>query len=185
MSKTTREKIIQGYHEWVEERLASSHPEGYFANFMFNQLGGGHASRIAQMHRAVTRFHGLLTKHVVRKPESESWKHLRPIVIGVQDLPVRKRERVTSKPIQVNSGLHFNAIVLLPSRASPTDVSELRRSRLKVSLDEHVREKAREYLTGRLYRIHVTPIETGTMVDYAFKTYRVGHFDDDAILPLN
>ena len=113
MSKTTREKIIQGYHEWVEERLASSHPEGYFANFMYNHLERSQDSRIYQMQQDVMRFHSILTKHVVRKPDSESWKHLRPIVLGIPDLPVRKRARTASKSNQVNAGLHFNAIVLL------------------------------------------------------------------------
>jgi hypothetical protein len=58
-------------------------------------------------------------------------------------------------------------------------------SRLKVSLDQHFRERRRLYLTERLARIHVTAVEDGTMADYTLKAFKNGRIDADSILILN
>jgi hypothetical protein len=59
------------------------------------------------------------------------------------------------------------------------------RSRLKTCLRAHVERNFQKYRTESLYRIHVTAIETGTMVGYAFKTYAAGLVSHDSILILN
>ena len=58
-------------------------------------------------------------------------------------------------------------------------------SRLKVSLVAHVAKKRSEYLTEKLYRIGVEPIEYGSMPNYAFKTFRKGRVSAGDILVLN
>ena len=75
--------MIDAYDEMLKTRLSTS--KGYFVNFMFNQLPGGRDAKLQQMRRQIERFHGLLTRHIVRKPESKNWKHLRPVLIVAPD----------------------------------------------------------------------------------------------------
>jgi hypothetical protein len=52
-------------------------------------------------------------------------------------------------------------------------------------LDAHVEERAGQYLTKRLYRIHVTPMEKDTtMAAYTFKAFKNGRIKPDDILVL-
>jgi hypothetical protein len=159
--------------------------EPYYVSFMFNHLPGRQSAKIEQMWKEVTRFHGLLKRHVVRKPEAPGWKELLPVLIGLPDYQVPKRKKVRVRRLQVNNGLHFNAVVLLPPRFEYPQITYVRQSRLKVSLDVHVAEKHREYLTDKLYRIDVRPITHGTMANYTFKTLLKGRVTPDDILILN
>jgi hypothetical protein len=157
-------------------------------SFMFNRLPGRRSARIQQMWKEVTRFHDILKRNVVRKPNSPGWRDLIPFLLGAPDLPVWKHAKVQARGDQVNSGLHFNAVVLLPPRIAPGEAGRLkfeRVSRLRVPLDEHVEQERRQYLTDRLYRIHVTPIKEGTMTDYTLKTFKNGRISGDDILLLN
>src|SRR5215212_4756442 len=159
--------------------------EPYYVSFMFNHLPGRQSAKIEQMWKEVTRFHGLLKRHVVRKPEAPGWKELLPVLIGLPDYQVPKRKKVRVRRLQVNNGLHFNAVVLLPPRFEYPQITYVRQSRLKVSLDFHVAQKQREYLTDKLYRIDVRPINHDTMADYTFKTLLKGRATSDDILILN
>jgi hypothetical protein len=50
----------------------------------------------------------------------------------------------------------------------------------------HVERKKKEYLTDKLYRIHVTPLVKGTsMTDYTLKAFLKGRITDNDILVLN
>jgi hypothetical protein len=59
------------------------------------------------MKQEVTRFHCLLKRHVVRKPDAPGWPDLVPVLLGAPDYPVAKRQRVDVRLLQVNGGLHF------------------------------------------------------------------------------
>jgi hypothetical protein len=52
--------------------------EPYYVNFMFNHLRGRQSAKLEQMRKKVIRFHGLLKRHVVRKPDAPRWKDLVP-----------------------------------------------------------------------------------------------------------
>jgi hypothetical protein len=54
-----------------------------------------------------------------------------------------------------------------------------------VPLDQHFQEESKFYLNDRLARIHVTPVNYGTMMDYTLKAFKHGRVDEDAILVLN
>jgi hypothetical protein len=189
MAYNERKKLIAGYDTLIREIIENETAEAYFVNFMFNHLPGGKESRKEQMWIEVTRFHRLLTRHVVRKPESKNWSHLRPVLIGVPDMPVRKLQKTSIRNFQVNDGLHFNATVLLPPRCRFEGRSQhpwfRKQSRLSVSLRKLVKENQRLFLTEKLDRIHITAIKEGTMADYAFKTLKSGYADEDDILVLN
>jgi hypothetical protein len=186
-SYSHRLRIIRAYDEMVQEKLKTS--KGYFVNFMFNGLPGGREAKLQQMRRQVERFHGLLTRHIVRKPDSGNWRHLRPVLIVAPDLPVPKRVKAASKRIGANDGLHLNGILLVPlrrPRARKAQVSSKRKqSRLRVSVKKHLREKERLFVNESLARIHTTKIERGTMADYMFKTVKKGLADLDDVLILN
>ncbi|MFL6464636.1 MAG: hypothetical protein ACJ73N_09545, partial [Bryobacteraceae bacterium] len=94
-------------------------------------------------------------------------------------------KQVRVRKLQVNDGLHFNAVVLLPPRFEFPQITYVRQSRLKVSLDVHVAEKQHECMTDKLYRIDVSPIDYGTMANYTFKTLLKGRVTSDDILILN
>jgi hypothetical protein len=147
---------------------------------MFSHLPGRQSAQIEQMWKEVTRFHGLLKRHVVR-----GRKELVPVLIGAPDYSVWKHKKVRVRRLQVNDGLHFNAVVLLPPRFEYPQITGVRQSRLRVSLDYHVAQKQREYLTDKLYRIDVRPIDHGAMANYTFKTLLNGSVTSDDILVLN
>jgi hypothetical protein len=182
-----RLRIIEAYDEMLRERLETS--QGYFVNFMFNQLPGGREAILQQMRKQIERFHGLLTRHIVRKPESTNWRHLRPVLIVAPDLPVPKREKTSGKQLGANSGLHSNGILLVPPRRRSAKkvevVSKRKQSRLRVSVKKHLREEERFFVNESLARIHVTKIASGTMADYMFKTIKKGLADWDDVLILN
>jgi hypothetical protein len=179
-----RKQIIAGYVQMIEEIIENDRAKVYYVNFMFNQLPSSHRTKCEIMRREVTRFHDLLTNHVVRKRKAQGWRDLVPVLIGAPDYPVIKKEKTDAKLYQVNDGLHYNAIVLVPPRNRPSPNGK--RSRMKESLRKHVKLKAAQYLTARLGRIHVTRVEPGTsMTDYTLKAFRRGRISSDDILVLN
>lgn len=181
-----RESLISAYSCYLRERIEDG-LQPYFLNFMFSHIGGGAAVRETEMVAQVDRVHNILTRHMVRMPDSPNWVHLRPIFIGCLDLPVWKHKKVQVRTLTVNGGLHFNAVALTPPPASANLPMELqfflwgRQSRLKVGLDQHFREKERFYLNDILDRIHVTPITEGTMADYTLKAFKHGRVTADSV----
>jgi len=166
--------------------------DAYFVNFMFNQLPGSRQTQMEIMTQEVGRVHSILTHHIVRRPKVEKWAHLRPIFIGSHDLPVFKWDRGELHRLDiVNDGVHFNVVALVPPPSHPVwpNWSQYRmwgpQSRLKVPLDLHFRERGTFYLNDRLARVHVTPVNNGTMADYTLKTFKHGRVDWDSILVLN
>jgi hypothetical protein len=180
-----RKQIVSAYDLLVQEIIEKEDAEPYYVNFMFHQLRGRQSVQIEQAWQEVIRFHDLLKRHVVRKPTAPRLRDLVPVLIGVPDLPVWKHKKVPIRNLQVNNGLHFNAVVLMPPRFEAPQITGVRESRLKVSLDEHIKEKEHEYLTDKLYRIDVTSIDKGTMAAYTFKNFLKGRFTSDHILVLN
>lgn len=184
MNKKERSLLIDDYDTLLQEITEERDADAYYVNFMFNALPGKETMRFAIMNSEVTRVHGLLTRYAVRKRKSPKWSDLVPVLIGAPDYPVVKRKKVDAKLYQVNDGLHFNAVVLIPSR----DVlgTPGKHSRLKESLDVHFALKEREYCKNRLARIHVTPVDPDTtMTDYMLKAFRRGRITSDDILVLN
>jgi hypothetical protein len=182
-----RLRIIEAYDDMVRERLKTS--KGYLINFMFNQLPGGREAKLQQMRRQLERFHGLLTRHIVRRPNSEDWRHLRPVLIVAPDLPVPKRQKISVRRIGANGGLHLNGILLVPPRRRCAkkvgDASRQKQSRLRTSVKKHLQEKEWLFVNESLARVHVTKIARGTMADYMFKTVKKGLADFDDVLILN
>jgi hypothetical protein len=168
-----RKDIIAGLHTLIEAIVEREDAEICYVNFLFHDLPSGEA-------------HCLLKRHVVRKPDAPRWRDLVPVLIGALDYPVVKRQKVDVRLLQVNGGLHFNAVVLLPPRFRPPRIAGERQSRLENSLVVHVQEKSAEYLTNKLYRIHITPMVKGTtMADYTFKAFKNGRIGSDDVLILN
>src|SRR5215213_10584025 len=102
-----KKKMVAGYETLIAEIMENENAESYYVSFMFNHLPGRQSAQIEQMWKEVTRFHGLLKRHVVRKPEAPGWRDLVPVLIGVPDYPVPKRKKVRVRSLQVNNGLHF------------------------------------------------------------------------------
>jgi hypothetical protein len=185
LTYASRKKIITGYETLIEEIIEREDAERYYVNFLFNGLPGRESTKIDIMKQEVTRFHCLLKRHVVRKPDAPGWCELVPVIIGAPDYPVVKRTKVDARLHRVNGGLHFNAVVLLPPRFQPPRIPGQRQSRLEESLVVHVHQKEVEYLSEKLYRIHVTPMKAGTtMADYMLKAFKSGRIGPDDILIL-
>jgi hypothetical protein len=182
-----RLRIIEGYDEMLKSRLATS--KGYFVNFMFNQLPGNRKAKLQQMQREIEKFHGLLTRHIVRKPNSKGWRHLRPVLILAPDLPVPKRDKTSGKRTGANGGLHINGVLLVPPRRrqvkTPKAKAKRKQSRLRISVKKYLREREQIFVNRSLARIDTTRIEHGTMADYMFKTVKKGLATWDDVLILN
>ena len=161
--------------------------EASFVNFMFNQLPGGVVQHKEIMTREIRRVHDILSRNVARKPNADNSKHLRPVLIGCHDFPVFKIEKQCKSIFAVNDGMHFNAVVLVPPAISwkwDKGSEKLPRAGWDTSLEEHFKSKARFYLNKHLYRIHVTPIEKGTMAGYTLKAFKSWRVSSDDILVL-
>jgi hypothetical protein len=181
-----RKQLVSSYETLIQEIIENEDAEAYYVNFMFSSLPGREVTKIDIMKKEVIRFHDLLRRHVVRKPNAPGWRDLVPVLIGAPDYPVPKKIKVDARLFQVNDGLHFNAVVLLPPRFEPPTIVGVRQSRLRESLVVHVKEKEVEYLTDKLYRIHVTPLVKGTsMAEYTLKAFLKGRINSDDILILN
>src|SRR3954454_10842862 len=116
--QSSPEELIAGYDQLLREKMQGR--DGYFIHFMFNPLPGRTQSKIEQMRQEVSRVHDILTRHIVRKPKSENWAHLRPIFIGCPDYPVAKNHRTERlKNVKINNGLHFNVDALVPFPCPP------------------------------------------------------------------
>jgi hypothetical protein len=181
-----RKETVDCYHMLIEEIIERENAEHYYVNFLFHRLPGREATKIDLMKQEVTRFHCLLKRQVVRKWNKPGWRDLVPVLIGAPDYPVVKRQKVDVRLLQVNGGLHFNAVLLLPPRFRPPRIPGERQSRLEDSLVLHVHQKEAQYLTDKLYRIHVTPVIKGTtMADYTLKAFKNGRISSDDMLLLN
>ena len=125
----------------------------------------------------VQRLYSTLLTRVHRKPRTASTDDL-PVLIGVMDLPVYKRDRASGPMVLCNGGLHVHALMLMPPA-----------SRLKESLADHFRDKRDLYVgSGRsIMRIHVKPVvgDHERVVDYVLKTVLNGRLSyDEAVLVL-
>jgi hypothetical protein len=88
-NRQTREYVVSAYDEMIEEYIVNGY-QPFFLNFMFNNIAASNGQRRDIMVSEVTRVHDILSRHTVRKPNSEEWRFLRPIFIGCHDLPVWK-----------------------------------------------------------------------------------------------
>lgn len=153
--------LISGYAQIVTDRVR----EGwscYLVTFMFDRLHGSRLSFVQQMKERLQKFYSTLVTRVNRKPRTASPDDL-PVLIGLADLPVHKRDKISAPSAFCNDGFHFHALVLLPPS-----------SRIKVSLVDHLNENQRLYAGAGMpiRRIHAEPV-TGNherVVDYIFKT---------------
>jgi len=187
LHRNTRELIVAGYSEMIREHIDLGW-DAYYINFMFNHIPGSRGARMDIMTGEVTRVHYILTRHIVRRPQAKEWRRLRPIFIGCHDLPVWKHDKeLEVQTLIVNDGLHFNVVALVPQPARPDMPIRVqfllwgRQSRLKLPLDEHFLIKQRFYLNDALARIHITPINRGTMADYTLKAFKHGRVGPDSI----
>lgn len=171
--------MIAGLNEVINARVRDGWQPN-FVNFMFNHIPGGRAWQMDAMTSQVERVHRTLTRHVVRYEKSAGWKDLRPVFIGCHDLPVWKKDQPLRQSTEINAGLHYNVIALIPPAPKVGIDPKVKyavfgkESRLREKLSSHFQSKGRFYLTEDLARIHVTEITYGSMTDYALKTFKAG-----------
>jgi hypothetical protein len=189
LNRDQREEYIAGYSLMIRKNRFGRVP--HYINFMFNHVPGNRKTKMEFMKKQVIRVHDILTRSIVRKPNSEDWKPSRPILVGCPDLPVWKKEKKDKEPIRnliVNDGLHFNAICLTPPDKTfvreEGDCNWYAKSRLKMSLERHFEQCQRFYQTEHLYRIHVTPIthRIDAVTEYTLKAFKNGYITADDIL---
>jgi hypothetical protein len=167
--------LVQGYTELVTERIK----HGWSCNlvtFLFTQISGPRSVVIDRMRDEVQRVYSTFLTRVHRKPRTASADEL-PVLMGVADLPVYKRDRSASPMTLCNGGLHFHAVLLVPPE-----------SRLDEPVDQHFGAHQALYLgdSAAVADIHVRPVTHGypRVVDYLFKTVLRGRisYDDGMLL---
>jgi hypothetical protein len=168
--------LVDGYTRLVTDRIHDGW-SFHLLTILFHQLPGPRSAVLDRMKDEVQRVYSTLLTRVRRKPRTASTDVL-PILIGVADLPVYKRNRESAPMIYCNNGLHFHALVLMP----PT-------SRLKGSLADHFGSNLDLYAGPghSVQRVDVRPVVDGhrRVVDYVFKTVLNGRLSyDDAVLIL-
>jgi hypothetical protein len=153
--------LVDGYTKLVTDRVHDG-CSLYLVTFLFHQLPGPRGAVLDRMKDEVQRVYSTLLTRVVRRPKTASTDVL-PVLIGVADLPVYKRNRESAPMIYCNDGLHLHALVLMPPA-----------SRLTGSLADHFEANVDMYAGPRnsIQRIDVRPVADGhsRVVDYVFKT---------------
>jgi hypothetical protein len=167
---------VDGYTRLITDRIHDGW-SAHLLTILFHQLPGPRSAVLDRMKDEVQRVYSTLLTRVHRKPRTAPTDVL-PVLVGVADLPVYKRNRTTAPMVSCNDGLHFHALALMPPA-----------SRLKGSLADHF-ETNFDLYTGHgnsVQRIDVRPIVDGhrRVVDYVFKTVLNGRLSyDDAVLVL-
>jgi len=168
--------VILWWSKKIRQTVKRNGWNAYFVTFMYSHISGGPAVKIKMMQDSVCRFYSTLLTRVVRKPNSLSQLFNRPLMMAVPDYPVYKHDKMRLQDVKVNDGLHFHAILAVPSE-----------SRLKQDVGSHVEQYSRLYIKPPLWRIHVEMIERGTKrtVDYGMKSIkrRTCRWDDVLVLP--
>lgn len=152
--------IIEAYDDWIC-RMIDNFRSAYYLNFMFGQLPSNTRAKKEVMKNEVERVYATLVTREVRRPRSAWSKGDMPRFFGCPDLPVPKRDKHLRRLVVANEGMHYNGILLL--------------SHFGRGLFEPERDLPREpYVRpgGCLERIHVMPIEYGSMASYTFKNIR-------------
>ena len=169
------QSTIKGFEELAGSRIGTGW-EPYFLNFMFKKLPDNNSIKFSIMRDEVARIYSILITHVVRRPNSPVWDQYRPVFIGCPDNKVFKREHDIGDS-GINDGWHYNGVILLPPEAH---------SRFREHLANHFITRQNIYVrpSDRLQRIHVTMIESGTMIDYTLKHFKRGNISADDILLL-
>jgi hypothetical protein len=170
-----REELLEAYGTWIKDHVRQGW-DPYFLSFMFHQLPGSRRAQIQQMHEEITIFYRKLITHVERDPRLNKNAHKLPRGVFFPDVPAYTRQKQRLRAVTVNDGLHMHGVVVIPKK-----------SRLKVSLGEHVQEYWRKlYRTEKMYRIDVVPMDARIVytTDYAGKALKKPRFDQDDILIL-
>lgn len=170
------EGMIVAMKGWVREFLFDDW-NGYFLNFMFEQMTGSHTTLMSNMRKEVETFYSKIVTRIIRTPNSSTaWKKM-PVFIGCPDLPVWKHAKVSLSSFSINDGYHFNGVFLVPKK-----------SRLKTGFRTHMHDNRKIYADRKkgLKRIHVTRIRKhpGYVTDYALKALKHGRIGYDELLIL-
>lgn len=163
---------IDAFDSWIS-RMINGGRSAYFLNFMFRQLPDSRRTRNEIMKDEVCRVYATLVTREVRRPRSSGSQYAMPRFFGCPDFPVPKRDKHSHRLVVANEGMHFNGLLVL----SPFGRGELDPEH-DLDGEPYVRSN------GRLDRIHVTPVDFGSMAHYTFKSIeRGGNWDDILILP--
>jgi hypothetical protein len=173
----TDRQLVDGFTRMVTDRVDSGW-SSHLLTFLFSQLPGPRGAVIQAMKDEVQRVYSTLVTRTHRKPRTASPDEL-PFLIGAADLPVYKRDRDSSPLVLCNGGLHFHALLLVPSD-----------TRLDVPVEEHFGAHEGMYLGRRrsIVTLGVRPVtdDHARVVDYLFKAVlrrRVSYDEGVLVLP--
>ena len=169
-------QIVDGFTQMVIDRMNDGW-SCHFITFPFAQLPGPRGAVIQAMKDELQRVYSTFVTRTHRKPRIASPDEL-PVLIAAADLQVYKRDPTSSPLVLCNGGLHFHALLMVPSD-----------NRLKVPVDEHFRDYQDMYVGERrlITRLDIRPVDEtpAHAVDYVFKTILRGRVSyDDGILLL-
>jgi hypothetical protein len=168
-------QLVDGFTQMVIDRVNDGWSY-HLMTFPFVQLPGPRGAVIQAMRNELQRVYSTFVTRTHRKPRTASPDEL-PILIGVADLGVPKRDPKSSPLILCNGGLHFHALLLVPAD-----------TRLELPVEDHFRDRQGMYLGKRrlITKLDVRPVtETfDSAVDYLFKTILRGRvsYDDGVLL---
>jgi hypothetical protein len=177
-NQRTIDELLAGYQAFVRQRVDTGW-KPYLVTLTFHHLPGKPEAVLAQMRDQAERLFRRLLTRLVRRPRGTD-PALLPVFVAAPDLPVGKSHKPL-RDVIVNGGVHLHGVLLVPPG-----------SRLRVSVDEHLRCEQTAYLVpaaGRprvLAAIDVRPIESDieAVVSYAMKGIARRRFSPDDILVL-
>jgi hypothetical protein len=153
--------------EWLRYCLSLG-ATAYLLSFKFEPFLGSRRALMGKMRTEIQRVYFTFLTRVIHDPQSQ--QSSRPILLGVPDLPVAKRQKKTCTEDLANDGLHYHGLLLLPPQ-----------SRLKESVLDRFASYRKLYLKNSLVEIHIIPIRSNMprVVDYIFKSIKRGRFSWD------
>lgn len=172
------DQAVAAWTEYVDRYIAMEW-RPYLLSFMFEPLPGSEARRLAAMAQHIERAYAIFVTRVVRKPRKANRQGHLPLWLCSPDLPVvkhRAMEKTSLRDLNINDGLHYQAIALLPPWSRLADLAA------------HFESMQATYnKLACLERIHAKPIThtPGAAVAYTLKQNTRGRFGvgDNFILP--
>jgi hypothetical protein len=149
---------------------------GSFITFMFNFISGNFDRKCTVMENEVDRIYSTLVPQVERYPRTPAGSKRVPILIVFPDYPTQ--QGFSWQDVTINDGLHYHGVILIHIE-----------SRLKVRLDNHIRDNYEHYVRPDdiIRRVDVRPIDEKTakrVTGYGFKALEWRIPDTDRLLVL-
>jgi hypothetical protein len=149
----------------------------YYMVVLFKEIKRKHEAKKEFMKREAERIVTRMTYRMVRYPESEAGWNLSPCGFFVVDYPVSKEQKKNVSGLsfgRTNDGMHINSVFAVPPAG---------KTRLKVLLDQDLRDNRHLYEANMVTKIHLSLVRSPQPTcEYCLKSLKSRRSTPDDVL---